>query len=145
MKWVWENGHKGVNWAGREMIDVSCDTQVHQELSPRATFCLIRSYVWSLGPVAAFTQSLTALTPLINSKCKRTRWTITSLFCWIAQSSCKTLVIDTDVRDCKASPSSFAHFVSSQVDLFFLFVFFFKLENICARYVLKKYSLLLLM
>lgn len=55
------------------MSDVSRDTRVHRQLSPRATFCSLQSYVCLSGPVAAFTQSLAALTPLINSKRKRTR------------------------------------------------------------------------
>lgn len=109
MKRTWENGHKGVNWGAREMSDVGCDTQVLRQLSPGATFGSLQSYVCRSGPVAAFTQSPAALTPLINSKRKRTRWTITSLFCWVAQSSCKTLVIDTDIRDPETSSASLAH------------------------------------
>lgn len=115
MKRVWENGHKGLNWAAGEMIDVSCDTRVHRRLSPRVTFCSLQSCVWSRGAVAAFT-ALAALTPLINSKRKPTRWTITSLFCWIALSSRKPLVIDTDVRKHKAGSSSFWHFQSSHLE-----------------------------
>lgn len=75
-----ENGHNGANWAAREMIDVSCDTVVRWQLSARATFCSLQSSTCSRGPVAALKQSPPALTPLINSNCKLSSWTITSLF-----------------------------------------------------------------